>query len=77
LHDALAAVRHGAADGIVVYRLDRLARKLTVQEATLAKLWDMGGTAFAVDVGEVPRDDPDDPMKKNRAAADGRRVRST
>ena len=63
LHDALAAVRHGTTDGVVVYRLDRLARKLTVQEATLAKLWDTGGTAFAVDIGEVPRDDPDDPMK--------------
>jgi DNA invertase Pin-like site-specific DNA recombinase len=63
LHDALASVKHGTADGVVVYRLDRLARKLTVQEATLAKVWDMGGTVFAVDLGEVPRDDPDDPMK--------------
>lgn len=63
LHDALAAVKHGTADGVVVYRLDRLARKLTVQEATLAKVWDMSGTVFAVDIGEVPRDDPDDPMK--------------
>jgi DNA invertase Pin-like site-specific DNA recombinase len=63
LHDALAAVRHGPAQGLVVYRLDRLARKLTVQEATLAKVWDMGATVFAVDIGEVPRDDPDDPMK--------------
>jgi DNA invertase Pin-like site-specific DNA recombinase len=63
LHDALAAVKHGTAQGVVVYRLDRLARKLTVQEATLAKLWDMGATVFAVDIGEVPRDDPADPMK--------------
>jgi DNA invertase Pin-like site-specific DNA recombinase len=63
LHDALAAVKHLIADGLVVYRLDRLARKLTVQEATLAKVWDLGGTVFAVDLGEIPRDDPDDPMK--------------
>src|SRR5207302_4477308 len=42
---------------------DRLARKLTVQEATLAKLWEMGATVFSVDIGEVPRDDPNDPMK--------------
>src|SRR5438105_1838807 len=63
LHDALAAVRDGRARGLVVFRLDRLARKLTMQEATLAKLWDLGGTVFAVDLGEVPRDDPDDPMK--------------
>ena len=46
-----------------MYRLDRLARKLTVQEATLAKVWDVGGSVFAVDLGEVPRDDPDDPVK--------------
>jgi len=63
LLDALAAVRHGTADGLVVYRLDRLARKLTVQEATLAKLWEMRATVFSVDLGEVARDDPDDPMR--------------
>ncbi len=63
LHEALAAVKHGPAEGVVVYRLDRLARKLTVQEATLAKVWEMRATVFAVDIGEVPRDDPDDPMK--------------
>src|ERR1700704_1782115 len=49
LHEALAAVKHGTAQGVVVYRLDRLARKLTVQEATLAKVWDLGATVFAVD----------------------------
>ena len=63
LHDALAAVRQGTVQGVVFYRLDRLARKLTVQEATLAKLWDMGATVFSVDMGEIPRDDPNDPMK--------------
>jgi DNA invertase Pin-like site-specific DNA recombinase len=63
LHEALAAVKDRTAGGIVVYRLDRLARKLTVQEATLAKVWDVGGSVFAVDLGEVPRDDPDDPVK--------------
>ncbi len=63
LHDALAAVKDRAVGGLVVYRLDRLARKLTVQEATLSKVWDVGGAVFAVDLGEVPRDDPDDPVK--------------
>jgi DNA invertase Pin-like site-specific DNA recombinase len=63
LHDALAAVKHGTAQGLVVYRLDRLARKLTVQEATLAKVWEMGAPVFSLDIGEVPRDDPGDPMK--------------
>jgi len=63
LLDALAAVRQGTAEGLVVYRLDRLARKLTVQEATLAKVWEMRATVFSVDLGEVHRDDPDDPMR--------------
>ena len=63
LHAALAAVKHGVADGLVMYRLDRLARKPTVQEATLAKLWDLAAEVFAVDVGDIARDDPDSPMK--------------
>lgn len=71
LHDALAALdnrqpvdrRAGVADGMVVYRLDRLARNLTIQETTLATAWAMGAAVFAVDTGEVPKDDPDDPMK--------------
>jgi DNA invertase Pin-like site-specific DNA recombinase len=63
LHDALAALKRGVADGLIIYRLDRLARRLTVQEATLATVWGIDGAVFAVDIGEVPRDDPDDPMK--------------
>lgn len=63
LLDALAALKDGEAAGLVVYRLDRLARNLTVQETTLAAVWAMGSTVFSVDLGEVPRDDPDDPMK--------------
>lgn len=63
LLDALATLEAGEAAGLVTYRLDRLARKLTVQEATLARIWSLGGTAFAVDLGEVPQDDPDDPMR--------------
>lgn len=63
LHDALAAIKDGVAQGLVVYRLDRLARNLTVQETTLAVIWNMGGSVFTVDGDEVSRDDPDDPMK--------------
>ena len=47
----------------MVYKLDRLARSLTVQEGTLAKVWGLGGSVFSVDLGEVPEDDPDDPMR--------------
>lgn len=63
LLDALASLESGEAGGLVTYRLDRLARKLTVQEATLARVWSLGGSVFAVDLGEVPQDDPDDPMR--------------
>lgn len=72
LLDALAALtdsrqpasrRTGVAEGVVVYRLDRLARALTIQETTLATIWAMGASAYSVDIGEVAKDDPDDPMK--------------
>lgn len=51
------------ADAVVVARLDRLARSLTIQEAILAAIWRDGGLVFAVDQGEVLRDDPDDPFR--------------
>jgi DNA invertase Pin-like site-specific DNA recombinase len=52
-----------SASGIVVARLDRLARSLTVQEAILATVWAGGATVYSADTGEVPQDDPDDPMR--------------
>jgi DNA invertase Pin-like site-specific DNA recombinase len=63
LTGALAAIAEGRAAGLVAYRLDRLARSLTVQEAVLSQVWKIGGEAFTVDVGQVLRDDPDDPMR--------------
>src|SRR3954453_14706999 len=60
LAEALEALRNGVAQGLAVAKLDRLARSLTVQEATLAKVWDLRGTVYATDIGEVPSDDPDD-----------------
>jgi DNA invertase Pin-like site-specific DNA recombinase len=62
LLDALNALESDA-DGLVVYRLDRLARSLTVQEGTLRKVWDLGASMFTVDLGEIPEDDPNDPMR--------------
>lgn len=59
----LETVETGEAVGVVVAKLDRLARRLTVQEAALALVWRMGGTLFSVESGEVTRDDPDDPMR--------------
>lgn len=56
-------IESGAVEGLVVAKLDRLARKLHVQEACLAHVWRNGGTAFTVESGEVLQDDPDDPMR--------------
>lgn len=63
LTDALFMLKEGDADALLVARLDRLARQLTVQEAVLAEVWRYGGTVYAADYGEVQRDDPDDPMR--------------
>jgi DNA invertase Pin-like site-specific DNA recombinase len=60
---ALEAVEGGRADGLVVHRLDRLGRSLTTLEAVSVKVWSMGGRVFTVDLGEVDRDDPTDPMR--------------
>ena len=59
---ALDMIRTGAADALVLPKLDRLARTLSVQEAALASIWAQGGRVFLPD-GEVLRDDPDDPMR--------------
>lgn len=63
LEDALASVKYNGSDGLVVTSLDRLARTLTIQEGALAAIWQAGGTVFTVDAGEVPEDDPNDPVR--------------
>jgi DNA invertase Pin-like site-specific DNA recombinase len=63
LTDALEALTDGRAAGLIAYNLDRLARKLEVQEGILAKVWDAGAKVFTVEDGEVPQDDPDQPMR--------------
>lgn len=60
---ALEALDDGTAEGVIVARLDRLARQLTVQEAALAMAWKLGGRVFTADAGEVLADDMDDPMR--------------
>lgn len=51
------------ARGLVVARLDRLARALHVQEIALQVAWRAGAQVFTADGGEVLADDPDDPMR--------------
>lgn len=63
LSAALEAIESGDAQALVVHKLDRLARSLTVQEAALAHVWRNGGEVFTVDGGQVARDDPDDPVR--------------
>jgi len=63
LTEALALIEDGGAEGLIVARLDRLARTLVVQEAVLGHVWKHTGRVFSVDVGEVLQDDPDDPMR--------------
>lgn len=66
LLDAIATVRDGQAAGIVVYRLDRLARDLVLQENLLADIRRMGGDVFSTSAAEasILADDPDDPSRK-------------
>jgi DNA invertase Pin-like site-specific DNA recombinase len=59
--DALLPPPHGR--GLIVAKLDRLARALHVQESVLQLIWHDGGRVFTADGGEVLQDDPDDPMR--------------
>jgi DNA invertase Pin-like site-specific DNA recombinase len=63
LSSAIEAIEAGSADGLLVARMDRLARALTVQEAILAHIWQRGGLIFTADGGPVLADDPDDPLR--------------
>ena len=63
LSEAVLAVEEGRADGLLVHRLDRLARELHVQEATLSRVWQAGGRVHEATHGEVLQDDADDPMR--------------
>lgn len=66
LADALDSIRRREASGIVVYRLDRLARDLIVQETLLAEVRRLGGEVFSTSAAETNYlvDDPDDPSRK-------------
>jgi DNA invertase Pin-like site-specific DNA recombinase len=66
LADALGMLRDKQAEGIVVPRLDRLARDLIVQETVLAEIRRVGGKVFSTSPAESGylTDDPDDPSRK-------------
>lgn len=66
LADALDLVGQGKAQGIVVARLDRLARDYLVQEFTLREVHRLGGEVFSTEEQEagILNDDPDVPSRK-------------
>ncbi len=66
LAEALSLVADGEAAGLVVPRLDRLARDLIVQETVLADVRRHGGRVFSCAAGESEylADDPSDPSRK-------------
>src|SRR5262245_28382872 len=67
LPDAFDLLRDRKAGGLVVYRLDRLARDLIVQEQLLADIWNVGAEVFTTMKGEAAylhRDDPEDPSRR-------------
>jgi len=66
LSDAMGLLREGSAQGIVVYRLDRLARDLIVQEQLLNEVRRMGGVTYSTSSAESGylTDDPDDPSRR-------------
>lgn len=66
LLSALGAVQDGTVRGVVVYRLDRLARDLIIQEQLLAEVRRMGGEVHSTSAAEAGylTDDPDDPSRK-------------
>src|SRR5258706_7555130 len=66
LADALDALKNRGAAGLVIYRLDRLARDLVLQEQLLADVRRMRAEVFSTSAGEAGylSDDPDDPSRK-------------
>ena len=51
LLDAIAGLQDKRVAGLVVYRLDRLARDLNLQEQLLAEVWRMGARVFSTSAG--------------------------
>lgn len=65
LLDAFEALKANTAGGLVVARLDRLARDLILQEQLLAELHRIGAELFSTSTGEAGflANDPDDPSR--------------
>ena len=64
--DAEQAIKAGRVNGIVIARLDRLARDIVPQEMLLRDVVKAGGRTYSAREGEndVMHDDPQDPSRK-------------
>jgi DNA invertase Pin-like site-specific DNA recombinase len=58
LAEALAIVERGEVAGIVVYRMDRLARDLLLQETLMARMRVAGAEVISVSEPDMDSDDP-------------------
>lgn len=58
LGSALAQLEEGAGDALVVYRLDRLARDLVLQETVIERLAKRGKRVLSVTETDIDGDDP-------------------
>lgn len=67
LLEAIGALQGGDLGGMVIYRLDRLARDLNLQEQLLAEVWRMGARVFSTSAAEDsyldPEGEADDPSR--------------
>jgi len=66
LAEALRVLRDGGARGLVVYRLDRLARDVVLQEQLLREVWNVGTQICTTSDSEAHylSDDPNDPSRE-------------
>jgi DNA invertase Pin-like site-specific DNA recombinase len=66
LAEALGLIRERTAEGLVVFRLDRLARDLVLQEQLLAEIWKMNSEVFSTSAAESDflANDPEDPSRR-------------
>lgn len=63
--DVEDAITTGRAGGVVVPKLDRLARDILVQETLMQAIWKLGGEVYSCAPDENNlRDDPEDPTRK-------------
>lgn len=58
LAEALATVERGEVSGIIVYRMDRLARDLLFQETLMARMRTAGAEVVSVSEPDMDSDDP-------------------